>query len=137
MGLALVVDPAMGMSGNMFVSGVVSMGAPADLVCRVMESTARSLGRADVHVETVATVAGSGTRLRVELETHEPVLSAADACMHLEEAIRKEQLRPAYAGLARRALENLITAEREAHSGARFDAGQLELQAIGVAHTPW
>lgn len=127
----------MGMSGDMLASAVIALGAPVELVCDAMRRVARAIGSASVHAQTVTTEEGTGIRLWVKLETHDAVLAASDARIHLETAIHDQRLRQPYASFARRTLEILAAAEREAHSGRRFDAGQLELQAIGVAHTPY
>ena len=133
----LTVDPAMGMAGDMFSAALIGLGVPASVVTGAMERAARSLGKAKVQAETVRTKEGLGVRLRIELEANDPHLTASDARTYLEAAVRAEQLRPPYADFARRALEILIAAEREAHSGGQLDVGEVHLEPIGLVHTPY
>ncbi|RKY92163.1 tRNA (N6-threonylcarbamoyladenosine(37)-N6)-methyltransferase TrmO [candidate division KSB1 bacterium] len=133
----LTVDPAMGMAGDMFSAALIGLGVPASVVTGVMEHVARFLGSAKVQAEVVSTKEGPGVHLRTELEVDGPHLSASDARTYLEAAVREEHLSPAYADFARRALECLIAAEREAHSSGQLDVGELHLKPIGIAHTPY
>ena len=133
----LVVDPRMGMAGDMFSAALIGLGAPADVVVGAMERAARPLGEADVRAERVETEEGPGVRLRISLEVNSPHLPASDARRYLEEAIDGEALAQVYADFARRALEILIAAEREAHSGGRLDFGTLTVTPVGIAHTPY
>lgn len=133
----IILDPAMGMAGDMFSAALIGLGAPAQVVTGVMERAACPLGKSKVQAETVSTEEGPGVRLWVELEANDPHLSASDARTYLEAAINEEHLSPPYADFARRALEGLITAEREAHSGGQLDVGELRLKPIGVVHTPY
>ena len=133
----IILDPAMGMAGDMFSAALIGLGVPAQVVTGVMERAACPLGKSKVQAETVSTEEGPGVRLWVELEANDPHLSASDARTYLEAAINEEHLSPPYADFARRALEGLITAEREAHSGGQLDVGELRLKPIGVVHTPY
>ncbi len=133
----LVVDPRMGMAGDMFSAALISLGAPEEAVIGAMERAARCLGRAEVSAERVETEAGPGVRLRIALEANSPHLTASDARRHLETAIGEESLTPEYADFARRTLDVLISAEREAHSGGRLDFGTLTVTPVGIAHTPY
>ncbi len=133
----LIVDPRMGMAGDMFSAALIGLGAPAEAVTGAMERAARHLGRAEVRAEQVNTEAGPGVRLRISLEANSPHLPAGDARRYLEAAIEEERLAPEYADFARRALEVLISAEREAHKGGRLDFGVLTVTPVGIAHTPY
>jgi len=133
----MVLDPAMGMAGDMFSAALIGLGVPASLMIAVMERAAGPLGNARVQAETVNTKEGPGVRLKIELEANDSHLSASDARTYLETAINVEHLTPPYADFARRTLECLIAAERQAHSGGRPAVGQLPLTPIGVAHTPY
>ncbi|MEA3344720.1 MAG: tRNA (N6-threonylcarbamoyladenosine(37)-N6)-methyltransferase TrmO [Chloroflexota bacterium] len=136
-GARITLDPAMGMAGDMFSAALIGLGVPASVVKGVMESAARSLGGAKVQAEAVSTKEGPGIRLRIELRAEDPHLIADDARKYLEAAIKEENLGSPYADFARRTLEVLVAAEREAHSGGQLDFGELNLKPIGVAHTPY
>jgi len=127
----------MGMAGDMFSSAIIGLGVPAPVVTDAMERAARPLGRAKVQAETVRTKEGPGVRLRIELDANDSHLSASDARTYLEATVREECLGSPYADFARRALEVLIAAEREAHSDGRLDVGELHLKPIGLVHTPY
>ncbi len=133
----LTIDPRMGMAGDMFSAALISLGAPADAVIGAMEQAARPLGGAQVRGEQVETDECPGVRLRISLEANSPHLAAGDARRYLEDAIAGEGLAPEYADFARRTLEILVEAEREAHSGGRLDFGDLRVTPVGVAHTPY
>jgi len=136
-GTSLIVDPAMGMAGDMFSSALIGLGVPPEVVIGAMERAARHLGSAKVQAKTVRTNEGAGTRLTIELEANDSHLPASDALKYLEVCIREERLSPAYADFARQALEILISAEREAHTGGQLDAGEFKLKPIGLVHTPY
>lgn len=127
----------MGMAGDMFSATLIGLGVPASTVTDAMERAARPLGRAKVEAQYVRTKEGPGTRIRVELKTEKAQLRAVDARVFLDAAVKEQGLAPPYAGFARRALETLIMAEREAHSNERINDGTLQLKPIGVARTPY
>ncbi len=133
----LIVDPRMGMAGDIFSAALIGLGAPEDAVTGAMERAARSLGRAEVRAERVDTEEGPGVRLRISLEANSPHLPAGDARRYLEDAIAGEGLGQEYADFARRTLEILVEAEREAHSSGRLDFGTLMVTPVGIAHTPY
>jgi len=132
-----MLDPAMGMAGDMFSAALIGLGLPASTVTNAMERAARPLGTAGVRAENVRTKSGPGIRIRVELNTKDTHLSAGDARAFLEAAVEEQGLTRPYAGFARCALETLIAAEREAHSSGQLDVRTLQLKPIGVAHTPY
>ena len=136
-GPGIVLDPAMGMAGDMFSSALIALGVPAEMITGAMERAARRLGQAKARAKSVRTKEGAGIRLRIELEANDAHLTASDAVEFLEAGVREEGLSPAYADLARRTLAVLIAAEREAHSGGRLDVGEFGLRPIGLVHTPY
>ncbi len=136
-GLGLILDPAMGMAGDMFSSALIALGVPAPVMTAAMARAARPLGGARLRAETVGTKEGSAVRLRVELDARDPHLGAGDARALLDAAVRAEGLGRPYADFAWRALEILIIAEREAHSGGQLDADALSLRPIGFVRTPY
>ncbi len=133
----LVVDPVMGMAGDMFSAALIGLGVPAPVIIGAMERAARLLGEAKINAEVVNMSKEPGIHLRVDLETNDPHLTAGDARKYLETAIQREHLCLPYATLARQTLEILIAAERQAHSGGRLDFGELAVTPIGIAHTPY
>lgn len=137
MSSTLLIDPAMGMAGDMFSAALIGLGAPADKVLGAMARSAALLGAADIADEIIPTPEGPGRRLKITLSEHPDHLHASRARAIIEQAIVDEALQKPYADFARRALEILIAAEREAHSSGRLDFGPMQVQAIGVAHTPY
>jgi len=136
-GPGLVIDPAMGVAGDMFSAALIGVGVPAQVVIDAMERAARPLGGAKVQAKTIDTEEGAGIRLWIQLEANDPHLAASDARAFLEATLGQEGLSVPYADLARRVLEVLIAAEREAHSGGQLDVGTLQLEPIGLVHTPY
>ena len=133
----LTIDPAMGMAGDMFSAALIALGAPAQTITAVMARTAQLIGSAQIDAEAVSTSARTGYRLKIDLAANDEHLHASEARKLLERALTAENIQQPYANFARRALEILIAAEREAHSSGRLDFGQMDLQAIGIAHTPY
>jgi len=133
----LVIDPAMGMAGDMFSAALIGLGIEAEVILGPMARTARLLGDARIAHERIPTPEGEAVRLKIELAANKTGLPASQARSLLEMAIAAESLTKPYADFARRALNILIDAEREAHSSGRLDFGPMQVQAIGVAHTPY
>ncbi len=133
----LILDPGMGMAGDMFSAALIGLGVPAEVITQAMSAAAHLLGSARITAETVPTPEGPGQRLKIALAANDDHLSAAAARDLLAQAIAAAGLAKPYAAFARRTLAILIEAERAAHSSGRLDFGQMSVQAIGVAHTPY
>jgi len=134
---SLIVDPKMGVAGDMFSAAIISMGVPAITVTEAMECAARPLGTVKVETQNVATEEGPGTRLSVKFDAADSHLTASDATDYLDSTIEGVGLRDPYARFARNALDILIEAEREAHSSGQLDFGELPVTPVGVARTPY
>jgi uncharacterized protein (DUF111 family) len=115
------------MAGDMFSAALIGLGAPADVITGAMARTARLIGSADIIAESIPTPEGPGQRLKILLDANDAHLRASDARDLLNRAIEAEGLQKPYAAFARRALEILIEAEREAHSSGRLDFGQMSV----------
>ncbi len=137
MGGVLYIDATMGMAGDMFSAALIALGAPAERVAGAMTRAGRLLGGADVRAETVESGGPAGVRLAVRLESDSEPLAAPRARDVLEQALGREQIDGVYGAFARRALEILLAAEREAHSGPAGAGGTYPVAAVGVAHTPY
>ncbi len=127
----------MGMAGDMFSAALIGLGVPAEIIAGAMTRAARLLGDAEINAQSLPTPDGPGYRLKIDLTSDHEHLSASNARDLLTQAIASEELEKPYAAFARRALEILIEAEREAHSSGRLDFGGMSVQAIGLAHTPY
>jgi uncharacterized protein (DUF111 family) len=88
----LVIDPAMGVAGDMFSAALIGLGVPAQVMIDAMERAARPLGGAKVQAKTIDTEEGAGIRLWIELEANDPHLAASDARVLLEATLRQEGL---------------------------------------------
>ncbi len=137
MSTTFIIDPAMGMAGDMFSAALISLGVPANVITNAMTNAANLIGSAHIVTKTISTPEGPGQRLTIDLAANDAHLPASNAHRLLDKAIGAEGLRKPYATFARRALEILIKAERSAHSSGRLDYGQMNVQAIGIAHTPY
>ncbi len=112
----LLIDPAMGMAGDMFSAALIDLGAPEETLIRAMLRTARLLGEASIQALTIPTPEGSARRLQISLTANHDHLHASQARELLAQAIDAEGLTKPYATFARRALDILIEAEQHAHA---------------------
>jgi len=126
----------MGMSGDMFSAAMISLGVPPSVLTEAMERAARPLGAAKVEVQRVQTTSGPAVRLRTELKSPDAPLRGEDARQFLDRAIQTERLEAEYADFARRTLDALMSAERDAHSSL-IQREEEVVRPIGVAHTPY
>ncbi len=133
----LIIDPRTGMAGDMFAAALISLGASAEKVTGAMERAGSYIGKARVRAEKIELEQTSGFRLAIELEKNDDHLPSAAAKRFLEQCLREENIAKPYAEFARRALQILIEAERKAHSGGRLDAGNLQITAVGIVHSPY
>ena len=133
----LIIDPGTGMAGDMFAAALISLGASAEEVAGVMERAGSRIGKASVRAEKAEPEQDSGFRLAIELEKNDEHLPSGVAKRLLEQCLQEENIAKPYAEFARRALQIIIEAEREAHSLGNLDAGNLEITAVGIAHTPY
>jgi len=139
--LKLLIDPVMGMAGDMFCAALLNAGAPRETVIAGMTAAARPLGQATITLQNVKdTATCKGFRLDIRLNEKLSYLSGTRARDLLQQAIAHVNLSAPYAEFARRALEILIEAERAVHNHASFledQAQTITLTPIGVARTPY
>jgi tRNA-Thr(GGU) m(6)t(6)A37 methyltransferase TsaA len=136
-GRELCIDASMGMAGDMFSAALIALGAPEKHVVDAMTRTGQLLGHAVVRTETAEDGGFSGIRLRVELESDTDHLAASEARHFLDQALKNEKVASGYGEFARRTLEILLAAEREAHSGKAGAVATCQAVPVGVAHTPY
>ncbi|MCD6365549.1 MAG: tRNA (N6-threonylcarbamoyladenosine(37)-N6)-methyltransferase TrmO, partial [Planctomycetes bacterium] len=137
MGKELCIDATTGIAGDMFSAALVALGAPADRIVGVMMRTGQLLGRATIGTETVEQGGLSGIRLAVQLQSDTDHLAGSEARRFLDQALRNEKVSGGYAEFARRTLEILLAAEREAHSGKTAALAAYQAVPVGMAHTPY
>ncbi|HIC87859.1 MAG TPA: tRNA (N6-threonylcarbamoyladenosine(37)-N6)-methyltransferase TrmO [Anaerolineae bacterium] len=138
----LLVDPMMGMAGDMFAAALLALGAPQAGMLQAMEGAAALLGQATIGAQ----LRRMGDehlafRLEITLQPSHPALLASEARQLLPQALSAAGVESVYANFAIRALEILIAAEREAHR-AGFpppmpEREPLMVTPIGIAHTPY
>ncbi len=132
----IVVDAEMGMAGDMFSSALISLGVPGLIILEAMKTAAKRLG--DIRIELREEGVKETDKLRVSLYGLDvsPLrinehLDEDTAKGYLEEALNDVGVTGEYGEFAKRTLDVLIEAEREAHDSL------ITLRPIGVAHTPF
>jgi len=133
----LTIDPQMGMAGDMFSAALIGLGLPVKEVTSAMERAGANIGNVRIKTEQVDTEQGTGIRLKIDFQGNEEHLAADSAQNFLEKCLKIENISETYADFARYALKILIDAERQAHSSAHLDIGQMMNTPIGIVHSPY
>jgi len=115
---SLIIDPAMGMAGDMFVAALVGLGAPAERAVEIMEASAEPIGGADVafHREPLPDATLAWRIAATDRTTREP-LELHQATEFLTASLWAAGVADPYASFAARALGILGHAEQHAHAG--------------------
>lgn len=101
-----------GVAGDMLCAGLLGLGADEERVLSAMEYMGSCLGRAGIALEVLP---DEVRRLKVSLEDNERHLPATRAREILRTGLEALGLPPVYLETGMRALEILISAEKEAH----------------------
>jgi uncharacterized protein (DUF111 family) len=114
----LWIDPAMGMAGDMFAAALIGLGAPRREMLQAMKAAGDLFGWTDIHTH-VDFMPGDEPALQLHINwlADDETLAYAQAEHLLAQALDQTGLRGPYAEFARRALQALIDAEHQAHSG--------------------
>lgn len=137
---SLLIDPGMGLSGDMFCAALIASGAPERGVLDAMRFAQGLLGGGFLELTRGSLPDGvPARRLTLRTEAQAP-LPITEAPALLERAVRASGVRGGYAGFAQRALTILCQAERVAHrlDGNPSGLGAVaSLRVVGTAHTPY
>lgn len=122
----LIIDPATGMAGDMFVAALAGLGVPAEGLAEVMHAAARPIGGAAVcilpeppHDSALA------WSVSARLLSERAPLVMDEAVTALTRVLRGASITGFYASFALAALDILAHAEGHAHGGG------------GHCHEPW
>lgn len=108
----LLLDASGGVAGDMLCAGLLALGADEERVLTAMETMGNRLGEASVALEVLP---DGVRRLRLLLENNEGHLAASRARVLLDEGMMELGLPKAYQDCGKKALDILISAEKEAH----------------------
>jgi pyridinium-3,5-bisthiocarboxylic acid mononucleotide nickel chelatase len=120
--LKMTLDPATGMSGDMFIAalydasaGLAGMESARAEIVKVMSSAGGLLGQAEIRAEKTTQNGLAGTRLLVRLACNEVSVPEAQLKEMLEKIMRQFNFTAQERGFAVRALEILCRSEEHAH----------------------
>ncbi len=136
----LVLDPVMGMSGDMFAAALIGLGAPEKGVVGALRAAGDDLGLLDAHTHLDFLPDGTlGYRLHVVVLEERPPLLLTEARRYLARSLARVGVAGEYAAFAHRALEILSAAERYVHATLPPPppAREVSLPVVGTAHTPY
>jgi len=126
--MKLIVDPSGGFSGDMFISGLISLGADYEKIKDILIYAGKFLG--DIKVNKTITIDGS-TRLILQLKPSKDYIKGSDASIFLEKIYDKFKIKEKYKDFGRNILNNLMTAEKKAHSENIFNSDKYLFKPIG------
>lgn len=110
--MKLLIDPAGGMAGDMFMAALISAGADAKLVKNAILAAGKKLGTARADIDL--TPDGS-TRIHIQLKSHRHHLSQDEAIRYLNELFVDFGIDRKYSRFGMKILQVLLQAEKKAH----------------------
>jgi hypothetical protein len=137
----LWLDPAMGLSGDMFAAALLDLGARPREMVAAMKAAGDLFGVVDIysHVQFL-TDDTPAHQLHIHWLADTETLPFDRAQSYLDQALTQTSVRGKYARFAQRVLAALTKAETLAHADeqlAPWPVEQVSLSIIGVAHTPY
>ena len=111
----LVIDPQMGMAGDMLCSALLSLGVPQKEMLLIMEEAAETIGGAVVTAKKQTHQGLKGIILEVKCEKLPPSTKSSLIEKALIRICQRKKLARSYREFAHRSLKILIQAESQAH----------------------
>ena len=133
----LLINPKMGMAGDMFSSALMALGVPEKKMIRAMLIAAEYIGTATIETERSLHLENSALKLKIQLGANSDHLMIDDARKYLNKILDDLNILTSYRDFALKALEILANAEREAHSNQWLNGELPGLEVVGVARTPY
>ena len=132
--MKLYIDPKGGMAGDIFTAALISMGAPEQEIISRMKKAARELGYSEISVHNTRE---GGRRLNIDLHSHENHLDENRGKNVLDKLFDEYNTGQKYRDFGKKILQNLLEAEKKAHSEQHFASDHFHISPIGIAHTPY
>ncbi len=133
----LLINPKMGMAGDMFSAALMALGVPEKKMIRAMLIAAEYIGTATIHTERFPHLGNKALKLKIQLGANSDHLLIDDARNYLHKVLDDLKILTPYRDFALNTLEILAAAEREAHSNLWLNGELPGLEVVGVARTPY
>lgn len=126
--MKLIINPKGGFSGDMFISGLISLGVDFEKMKDVLEYAGNLLGKAEIRGEKTD---DDSQRVKIFLKSDRDYLKGEEAKKLIEKVFEKFNIEEKYRDFGRRILKNLLEAEKKAHSENVFHSDHYTLHPIG------
>jgi len=130
--MKLIINPKGGFSGDMFISGLISLGADYDKLKEILIYSGNLIG--DIDIDKIITKDGS-TRIILDLKPSKDYIKGQEASTLLEEIYVHFNIEEKYRNFGRTILNTLMEAEKKAHSENVFHSDHYHLHPIGKIHS--
>jgi uncharacterized protein (DUF111 family) len=111
--MGMLIDPAGGVAGDIFVAALISAGADSEYMKTVMLSAADKLGDAEINIKKTR---DGSLQLDMKLDPKGSHLSGDEAELHLRDLFREYNIGERYRILGKKILAILLEAEKKAHA---------------------
>ncbi|WP_075590461.1 nickel insertion protein [Labilibacter marinus] len=115
--MQLILDPTGGIAGDMFAAVLISAGADEDQMLYALTAAADKIGKSSI---TTQTTKDGSTRLLMDIHHNHGHLAASKARLLIDELCEELSIGGEYVDFAKKVLEVLIAAEKQAHAENTF-----------------
>ena len=126
--MRLVIDPKGGFSGDMFISGLISIGIDFSKMKEILLYAGGLLGKVEIEDEKAR---DGSQRIRIKLDSIKDYLKGQEARLLVNDVFDKFSIKGKYREFGNNILDVLLNAERKAHSENVFHSDNYTLHPIG------